>query len=92
MFRDGPLGRRASLGAGPDVWEVISVVRASGARDEKRATAVVAAEMTLSTAQVQGAMGYYGAFAGEVDAQIAENERAASEGIEAWRARQRLLA
>lgn len=92
VFRDGPSGRRAALVAGPDVWEVIGAVRASGAKDEKRAIAATAAEMTLSTAQVQLALEYYGSFPAEIDTQIAENERAAAEAVEAWRARQRLLA
>jgi len=92
VFRDGPSGRRAALVAGPDVWEVISAVRASGAKDEKRAIRLVAAEMTLSPAQVQLALEYYGSFPEEIDAQVAENERAASEALGAWRARQRLLA
>jgi hypothetical protein len=92
VFRDGPSGRRAALVAGPDVWEVIAAVRASGAKDEKRAIAVVAAEMTLSPAQVQLALEYYGSFPSEIDAQVAENERAATEAFEAWRARRRLLA
>lgn len=48
--------------------------------------------MTLSRAQVQPALEYYGSFPGEIDAQIAENERAASEALAAWRVRQRLLA
>jgi hypothetical protein len=92
VFRDGPSGRRAALVAGPDVWEVISAVRASGAKDEKRAIAVAAGQMTLSAAQVQLALEYYGSFPDEIDAQIAENELAASEALDAWRARQRLLA
>lgn len=92
VFRDGPSGRRASLIAGPDVWEVVAAVRASGAKVEKRAIAAVAAQMTLSPAQVQLALEYYGAFPDEIDAQIMENERAAAEALEVWRARQRLLA
>jgi hypothetical protein len=92
VFRDGPSGRRATLVAGPDIWEVIAAVRSSGAKDEKTAIAVVMGEMTLSPAQVQLALEYYGSFPGEIDAQIAENERAASEALDAWRARQRLLA
>lgn len=92
VFRDGPSGRRASLVAGPDVWEVIAAVRASGAKDEKKAIVAVAAQMTLSPAQIQLALDYYGAFPDEIDAQITENERAAAEALEAWRARQRLLA
>ncbi|HEU5008374.1 MAG TPA: hypothetical protein VFT67_15465 [Jatrophihabitantaceae bacterium] len=92
VFRGGPSGRRAALVAGPDVWEVIAAVRASGAKDEKRAIAVVAGQMTLPPAQVQLALEYYGSFPSEIDAQVAENERAASEALDAWRARQRLLA
>lgn len=92
VFRDGPSGRRAALAAGPDVWEVVSAVRSSGAKDEKRAIAVTATEMSLSRARVQLALEYYGSFPGEIDTQVAENERAAAQALEAWRARQRLLA
>jgi hypothetical protein len=92
VFRDGPSGRRAALVAGPDVWEVIAAIRASDAKDEKQAITLVAAEMTLSSAQVQLALEYYGSFPVEVDAQVSENERAATEALEAWHARQRLLA
>jgi hypothetical protein len=92
VFRDGPSGRRAALAAGPDVWEVIASVRASGAHDEKRAVSIASAQMTLSPAQVQLALEYYGSFADEVDAEIAENELAATEALAAWRTRQRLLA
>jgi hypothetical protein len=92
VFRDGPSGRRAALVAGPDVWEVIAAVRSSGAKDEKRAIRLVVTEMTLSPAQVQLALEYYGSFPEEIDAQIAENERAAAEALDAWRARRRLLA
>lgn len=92
VFRDGPSGRRAALAAGPDVWEVISAVRSTGAKNEQRAISATAAEMALSPTQVQVALGYYGSFPGEVDAHVAENERAAAEALEAWRTRQRLLA
>jgi hypothetical protein len=92
VFRDGPSGRRAGLAAGPDVWEAVAAFRSAGAKDEKRAIAVTAAEMALSPAQVQLALAYYGSFPDEIDAQIAENERAATEALAAWRARQRLLA
>jgi hypothetical protein len=92
VFRDGPSGRRAALVAGPDVWEVIAALRSSGARDEKRAVTATATEMTLSPAQVQLSLEYYGSFPAEIDEQINENERAAAEALDAWHARQRLLA
>lgn len=92
VFRDGPSGRRSALAAGPDVWEIVSAVRSSGETDEKRAIAVTAAEMALSLGQVQLALSYYGAFPGEIEAQVDENERAATQAREAWRTRQHLLA
>ncbi len=92
VFRDGPSGRRAALTAGPDVWEIVSAVRSSGETAEKRAIAVTAAGMALSASQVQLALTYYGAFPNEIDAQVDDNERAATQALEAWRARQRLLA
>ncbi len=30
-FRDGPVGRRAALAGGPDVWEVIETLQNTGA-------------------------------------------------------------
>ena len=92
VFRDGPSGRRAALVAGPDVWEVVTALRSSGAKDEKRAIVAAAKSMTLSPAHVQLALAYYGSVPAEIDAQVAENDRAGTEALEAWRARQRLLA
>jgi hypothetical protein len=40
---------------------------------------------------VQLALEYDGAFPAEIDEQVAENDRAASEALDAWRVRQRLL-
>ena len=42
VFRDGPTGRRAGLAAGPDVWEIIVVLRdyaEGGATEAVRRTA-----------------------------------------------------
>ena len=92
VFKDGPSGRRAALVAGPDVWEVVAAVRGAGAKDERRAVAAAAEELSLSPTQVRLAVDYYGAYADEIDAQIAENQRAATEALAAFQARQRLLA
>ena len=91
VFKDGPSGR-AALVAGPDVWEVVAAVRGAGAKDERRAVAAAAEELSLSPTQVRLAVDYYGAYADEIDAQIAENQRAATEALAAFQARQRLLA
>ncbi len=92
IFRAGPSGRRAALVAGPDVWEVISAVRGTGTKDEKRAIGVSARELSLAPTQVQLALEYYGTYPDEIDAEITENETAATEALAAFRARQQLLA
>ncbi|WP_211659253.1 hypothetical protein [Phytoactinopolyspora halophila] len=91
VFRDGPTGRRAALVGGPDVWEVVAALRLSSARGEA-AVAATAEEMSLSVAQVKTALDYYGAYPDEIDAQVAENERAAEDAYAAWQAQRRLLA
>lgn len=92
VFRDGPSGRRAALAAGPDVWEIVSAVRSSGETDEKRAIAATADEMAFSPGQIQLALTYYGAFPAEIEAQMGENDRAATQAFKAWSARRQLLA
>ena len=91
MFRDGPTGRRAALAAGPDVWEVIAVLKGSEARGEAAVT-VVADEMSLTDGQVRLALAYYGDWPDEIDSQVMANEEATERAYAAWQARQRLLA
>lgn len=91
VFRDGPSGRRAALVAGPDVWEVVAAIRYSSARGET-AVKAAATEMDLSSDRVKTALDYYGRYPDEIDAEVAENERAAEEASAAWRAQRRLLA
>ncbi|MDR2214941.1 MAG: hypothetical protein LBE59_03755 [Nevskiaceae bacterium] len=91
VFRDGPAGRRAGLAAGPDVWELVAAVRASQARGDA-AVDGVAAEFDLPVGRVRIALAYYGAYAAEIDAEIAANERAADEALRAWQAQRQLLA
>lgn len=37
VFKDGPSGRRAALGGGPDVWEVVAALRHTSGSEAKRA-------------------------------------------------------
>ena len=68
-FLDGPSGRRASLvGRGLDVWEVISTVI-----DNDGSVTDAAAYLQIPTGLVQAAVGYYGEFRDEIDAEIAAN-------------------
>jgi hypothetical protein len=90
MFRDGPAGRRPALVVGPDVWELVSFLREI---DERGQGAVEAAAevFAIPEAGVAAGIGYYTAYAEEVDAWI-EEARAASERAEAeWERRQALL-
>lgn len=88
---DGPTGRRAALARGPDVWEVISVVRDVGACGEAVVVAETARWLSLAEAEVRTALAYYGAHADEIDARIAANEAAAERHHAAWEAQRRLL-
>ncbi len=90
VFRDGPAGRRAGLAGGPDVWEVIVVLRDFGASGPQAAVAKTAQWLSLTGAQVRTAEGYYSAYPDEMDARIAENAIAATESRQAGSARDRL--
>lgn len=72
VFRDGPTGRRAGLSGGPDVWEVIAAVRASGL-DGEEALASTAEWTNLAPAQVRSALRYYAEYRDEIDERIARN-------------------
>jgi hypothetical protein len=84
VFRDGPSGRRAALAAGPDVWEVLSVVRNTGRRGD--AAVDQAAEwLDLSQAQVRAAVRYYSEFPQEIDERIRRNQEESAAAEAAWK-------
>ena len=90
VFRDGPAGRRAALAVGPDVWEIASALRDVEQRGDAAVNAV-AANFSLSPAAVRLGLSYYGVYAAEIDAEIADNDRAAAEALKSWQAQQRLI-
>lgn len=90
VFRDGPAGRRAALTVGPDIWEIASALRDVDERGDE-AVATVAVDFTLSELSVRVALAYYGAYADEIDAEVADNDRAAEEALRSWEAQQRLV-
>ncbi len=91
VFKDGPSGRRAALAFGPDVWEVVKVLREV---DERGPAAVTAAAdvLALAEAKVRVAMHYYAAYPDEIDAEIRDADDASAAAEAAWQAEQRLLA
>jgi hypothetical protein len=90
VFRDGPGGRRAGLAAGPDVWEVVGLLRGLRGSVEKRAVKA-AEQLGLTVAQVRSASRYYAEFTDEIDGEIAANDAAADRNLAAWEAERRLL-
>lgn len=90
VFRDGPSGRRAGLAAGPDVWEVVGLLRGLRGTVEKRA-AKAADQLGLTVGQTRAASRYYAEFTAEIDAELAANDDAADRGLAAWEAERRLL-
>lgn len=90
VFKDGPTGRRAALAFGPDVWEVVKLLREV---DERGPDAVGAAAEILALAEtkIRVAMHYHASHAAEVDAEIAQADEESEAAEAAWHAEQQLL-
>ena len=91
-FRDGPTGRRAGLAAGPDVWEVIAVLRDYATGNGQNAVKRTADDLAISEVHVRVAESYFVAYPDEIDARIALNIGAAQLAGEAARRRADLRA
>jgi hypothetical protein len=91
VFRNGPGGRRPGLAGGPDVWQVIAVLKGSG---KKREAAIrhAAEWLSLGPDQVRAAVGYYGHHQREIDDWIRRNDEDAQAAEDAWQREQELLA
>ncbi|MDQ6615397.1 MAG: hypothetical protein M3083_11790 [Actinomycetota bacterium] len=90
VFRGGPTGRRASLAAGPDVWEVAAVVVPQDGSPEDR-LAAAAEHLGLSVHQVEIAAAYWAAHRAEIEHRLAANLEAADREATAWEQRRTLL-
>jgi hypothetical protein len=91
VFKEGPSGRRAALTFGPDVWEVVKVLREIDERGDA-AVAATAEVLALSDAKVRVALHYYAAYTDEVDAEVAQADEESVAAEAAWEAERRLLA
>lgn len=91
LFKDGPSGRRAALAFGPDVWEVIKVLRELDERGEP-AVEAAAELLALPAAKVRVAMHYYAGYPEEIDGEIDEGDRVSAEAEHAWQVERQLLA
>lgn len=72
-FRDGPTGRRAGLVGGPDVWEVALAIE--DLDGESNPIEALAAESSLTRAQIDAALRYRGAYPDEIAARIELHRR-----------------
>lgn len=87
-FRDGALGRRATLlGTRLDVWQVLETVRNHGSSVEQAAE-----YLGLPAERVRAAVRYAAAHRDEVEEAGAREIEAATRAEELWRAEQELLA
>jgi hypothetical protein len=91
VFRGGPMGRRAGLAGGPDVWELVATLKSGEVRGEE-AISATAELLDLTDSQVRAAVRYYGAFTEEIDRRIALNDEEADEAEAAWQREQAALA
>ena len=90
VYRSGPMGRRAALVGGPDLWEVVRDLADAPGRGMDRVENL-AAETGLSAAAVLLAADFYASFPEEIDALIEADERAAEEVRRQARRREQLL-
>jgi uncharacterized protein (DUF433 family) len=84
VFCDGPTGRRAGLAAGPDVWEVVDALRASGLEGAE-AIEMTAEWAGLTLRQVRDAVGYYSEYPAEIDERIRLNDEEVDAAERRWR-------
>lgn len=91
VYRDGPAGRRAAVGGGPDVWEVVVATRHTGKRGDARVGAA-AEQLGVPEQLVRTAVSFAAAHPSEVETMINRNEAAAERAQRAARERERFLA
>lgn len=70
-FADGTAGRRAAVVGGPDVWEIVLVLKANAGN-----VAEVAQLLALTPARIEAAVRYYAVYTDEIDDLLARNEAA----------------
>jgi hypothetical protein len=95
LFRDGPSGRRAVLIGGPDVWEVVRVVRSARAAepdlDVEAVVGLAVETMGLPPGRVRVALDYWAAYPDEIEQQIRDADEAERAAEALWQRERRLL-
>jgi len=87
LFRDGPVGRRATVVGGPDVWEVIRAVKAARAAEpdlsDDDLLTLLEDNAGVPRRMARAALDYWGAYPDEVDALVTYAEEAEAERVAA---------
>jgi hypothetical protein len=86
VFRSGPAGRRPGLAGGPDVWEVVEVLRS-----ESNDLETTALNLGLRVGLVEAAVRFYAAHQLEIDDAINANRQLMKDAALAYRQEQQLL-
>lgn len=94
VFRPGPVGRRAGLADGPDIWQIAYVFR-----DQPLDTDIAIIDATvrsvgltgLSTEQLRTAIHYYLEYTDEIEEWIRRNDKEAERAKAEWLRKQELL-
>lgn len=74
-FVDGPIGRRAALVEGPDVWEVMMIVKDWDFQFER----IKEAYPWLTDSKLATVLAYYEAYRDEIEGWLERNAQAAAE-------------
>lgn len=82
VFRTGPVGRRAGLASGPDVWEIVRDLKAASEAAKRDPIGAVAKASDLTLDQVTLAAEYYATYPDEIDERLVTE----AESIERLRA------
>jgi hypothetical protein len=95
-FREGPTGRRAGLVGGPDVWEVVRVVKSARANEPELPEEDILQLITDNTGVplrlVRTALRYWASYPDEIDAEITAADVAEYAAERAWQRERDLLA
>jgi len=87
VFKPGAAGRRPSLAAGPDVWEIVRAWRDLGV-PEAEAIPRLAEIASVSEYEIRTAFTYYFAYPEEIDAWIEQANAYADSAYEEWKRQQ----
>lgn len=86
-FVDGPAGRRPAVVGGPDVWQLVEVVRGNDGSVE-----AAAEYLEIDPRLINTALGYYGAHREEIDDWISRVHGLSEREEANWRAAREALA